>query len=61
LEKGVFEVANNIPEGVRIFKARFVDKVKNKGTSKAFEKSRLVIQVYNDNKKSLVLTQLLTI
>jgi hypothetical protein len=43
LEKGVFEVTSDIPEGVCIFKARFVNEVKNKGTSKAFEKSRLVV------------------
>jgi hypothetical protein len=43
LEKGVFEVADDIPKGVRIFKARFVDEIKNKGTSQAFEKSRLVV------------------
>jgi hypothetical protein len=61
LEKGIFEVAGNIPKGICIFKARFVDKVKNKGTSKAFEKSRLVVQAYNNNEKSLVLIQSLTI
>src|ERR1700733_6565562 len=43
LEKGVFEITSNIPEGIRIFKARFVNEVKNKGTSQAFEKSRLVV------------------
>jgi len=43
LKKGVFKVANNILKGVRIFNFKFVDKVKNKGTKKAFTKSRLVI------------------
>ena len=33
LEKGVFEVTDDIPEGVHIFKAQFVNEVKNKGTS----------------------------
>jgi hypothetical protein len=61
LEKGVFEVAHNVPDDMRIFKARFVDEVKNKGTSNAFEKSRLVVQAYNDEEKSLVLTQSPTI
>src|SRR5438045_391132 len=63
LEKGVFEIASphDIPEGVRIFNARFVDEVKNEGTAKAFEKSRLVVQAYNDEGKQQVLTQSPTI
>lgn len=45
LEKGVFAIAplDSIPPGTRIFKARFVDEIKNKGTEKAFEKSQLVV------------------
>jgi hypothetical protein len=63
LEKGVFQVVdcNSVPQGTRIFNSRFVDKTKNKGTEKAFQKSRLVIQAYNDQEKELVLTQLPTI
>src|SRR5450432_2959538 len=63
IEKGVFEVANeaDVPQGIRIFNARFVDEVKNKGTDKAFEKSRLVVQAYHDEGKRLVLTQSPTI
>jgi hypothetical protein len=61
LEKGVFEVANDVPKGVRIFNSRFVDEVKNKGTKKAFAKSRLVVQAYNDKEKRIVLTQSPTI
>jgi hypothetical protein len=45
-----------MPEGIRIFNARFVDKVKNPGTERAFEKSRLVMQAYNNKEKQLVLT-----
>jgi hypothetical protein len=54
-------VANDVLKGVHIFNFRFVDEVKNKGIKKAFTKSRLVIQAYNDNKKRIILTQLLTI
>ena len=63
LEKGVFEVvdAASIPPGTRIFNSRFVDQVKNEGTDRAFEKSRLVVQAYNDLDKRAVLTQLPTI
>jgi len=63
LEKGVFEITKltNVPQGVRLFNSRFVDEVKNKGTDKAFEKSRLVVQAYNDAEKDLVLTQSPTI
>ncbi|TAQ83679.1 hypothetical protein B7494_g7997 [Chlorociboria aeruginascens] len=35
--------------GTWIFNSRFVDEVKHAGTSSAFEKSRLVVQAYNDN------------
>ena len=48
-------------KGVRLFNSRFVDKIKNKGTDKAFKKSRLVVQAYNDLEKELVFTQSLTI
>ena len=58
LKKGVFEPVNieDVPQGVRIFNSRFVDKIKHPGTNKAFEKSRLVVQAYNDQGKDLVLT-----
>jgi len=45
-----------MPKGVRLFNSRFVDKIKNKETNKAFEKSRLIVQAYNNFKKELVLT-----
>jgi len=63
LEKGVFEVTKlaDMPKGIRLFNSRFVDEIKNPGTDKAFEKSRLVVQAYNDQEKELVLTQSLTI
>jgi hypothetical protein len=61
LEKGVFEVATTVPEGTRIFNSRFVDEVKNKGTDKALNKSRLVVQAYHDEEKHTVLTQSPTI
>jgi hypothetical protein len=51
----------DIPQGVRIFNSRFVDEIKNKGTNKAFEKSRLVVQAYKDQEKDIVLTQSPTI
>ena len=38
-----------------------MDEVKNKGTAKAFEKSRLVVQAYADDEKQMVLTQSPTI
>ncbi|KHJ30188.1 hypothetical protein EV44_g3772 [Erysiphe necator] len=63
LEKGVFEYVrlSDIPLGTRIFNSRFVDEVKNKGTDKAFEKSRLVVQAFNNKGKDFVLTQSPTI
>ncbi|KAI9044044.1 uncharacterized protein KD926_001866 [Aspergillus affinis] len=63
LEKGVFEFlkSEDILPGTRLFNSRFVDEIKNKGTERAFEKSRLVIQAYNDQGKDLILTQSPTI
>ena len=59
----MFEVTKleNILSGTRLFNSRFVDEVKNAGTDAAFEKSRLVVQAYNDEEKKLVLTQSPTI
>jgi hypothetical protein len=45
-----------VTEGIQLFNSRFVDEIKNLGTNKAFEKSQLVMQVYNDQEKELVLT-----
>ena len=63
IEKGVFQIADHseIPTGARIFNSRFVDEIKNQGTEKAYEKSRLVVQAYNDINKANVLTQFPTI
>ena len=63
LEKGVFQITNiqDVPPGARVFGSRFVDEIKAKGTDKAFEKSRLVVQAYNDDQKTTVLTQSPTI
>ena len=57
LKKGIFKVvtSKNIPSNAQIFNSCFVDKVKNVVTDKAYEKSRLVVQVYNDQEKNLVL------
>jgi hypothetical protein len=45
LEKGVFVVImeRDVPQGVRIFNLRFVNKIKHPSTNKAFKKSRLVV------------------
>ena len=43
-------------KGVRLFNLRFINKIKNKGTDKAFKKSQLIIQAYNNLEKELVLT-----
>jgi len=38
----------DVPQGVRIFNLRFINKIKHPSTNKAFKKLRLVIQAYND-------------
>ena len=62
IKKGTFKVVNpaSIPNDIRIFKSRFVDEMKNKGGN-LFEKSRLVVQAYDDIGKQEVLTQSPTI
>ena len=42
-------------KGVRPFNLQFINKIKNKGTNKAFKKLQLVIQAYNDLEKELIL------
>lgn len=63
LTRGVFEAVhvNTVPPATRKYGTRWVDEVKHAGTDKVFEKSRLVIQVYNDQGKHLILTQSSTI
>lgn len=63
LKKEVFKIISisEVPKDTRIFNSRFVDKIKNAGTATAFEKSRLVVQAYNNQGKEMVLTQSPTI
>ena len=63
LKKGVFVVIieKDVPQGVCIFNSRFINEIKYFSINKAFKKSRLIIQVYNDQGKDLVLTQSLII
>lgn len=41
----------NITNNARIFNSRFVNKVKYESTDKAYEKSQLIVQTYNDQEK----------
>ena len=45
IAKDIFKITpkSEVLRGSRIFNFKFIDKVKNKGTKKAFAKSRLVI------------------
>jgi hypothetical protein len=63
MKKDVFKAIDlkDIPPSIRIFNLQFVDKIKNSRTDKVFKKSRLVIQVYNNANKSLVLIESPTI
>ena len=62
-EKNCFEVVltSDVLHGIRIFNSRFVDEIKNIDTIDAYEKSRLVMQTYNDQDKAEVLIQTSTI
>ncbi len=59
LERRVFEliIIENVLRNIEIFNFRFVDEIKHSSTSDAYEKSRLVMQAYNDQDKTLILTQ----
>jgi hypothetical protein len=52
-----FEQFNDFKhKGERIFKSRIVQEIKGKATPTPFEKSRLVIQAYNNHGKEVILT-----
>jgi hypothetical protein len=59
LEKDVFLSVNraDVLSDVRIFSSRFVNEIKHSDTNKAFEKFRLVVQIFENQNKILVLTQ----
>jgi hypothetical protein len=63
LKRQVFEliIISKVFKNVRIFNSRFVDEIKHSDISQAYEKSRLVVQAYNDHEKTLMLTQAFTI
>ena len=64
INSGVFQFEEYHPKkhgGTRIFKSRLVREIKGKATDNPYEKSRMVIQGYNDPDKELILTQSPTI
>jgi hypothetical protein len=63
LKRQVFEIItiSEVSKNVRIFNFRFVDEIKHSDISQTYEKSRLMIQTYNDHEKTLMLTQALII
>lgn len=64
IARGVFDFVQYDPSkhaGIRIFNSRLVNEIKGKATGTPFEKSRLVIQAYNDEGKGMILTQSPTI
>ncbi|KAJ5904893.1 uncharacterized protein N7473_001809 [Penicillium subrubescens] len=64
IARGVFDFVRYDPvkhAGIRIFNSRLVNEIKGKATGTPFEKSRLVIQAYNDEGKGMILTQSPTI
>jgi hypothetical protein len=59
IEKDVFQSTNknDVSFDVRIFNFRFVNEIKHLDIDKAFEKSRFVVQTFNDQIKNLMLIQ----
>ena len=62
-EKNCFEIVStaNLSREIRIFNSRFVDEIKNINIANAYEKFRLMMQIYNDEKKIEMLIQTFTI
>ena len=58
LKKSVFKVVTTVDilTNARIFNSLFVNKIKSLGADKTYEKSRLIVQAYNDQEKDLILT-----
>ena len=57
IARGIFKFEIYDPakfEGARIFNLRIVNEIKGKTTDTLFEKSRLVIQRYNDKGKEVI-------
>jgi hypothetical protein len=50
LKKDIFAVIieKDVLQGIYIFNLRFINKIKHLSTDKAFKKSRLIIQAYNN-------------
>jgi hypothetical protein len=63
IEKSVFSSVNknDVSFDIRIFNFRFVNEIKHFNIDKIFEKSRLVMQTFNDQNKNLILIQLFII
>ncbi len=63
LEKRGFEliIIDAVFKNVRIFNFRFVDEIKHSNIADVYEKFKLMIQIYNDHDKTLMLTQSSTI
>ncbi len=63
LKKEVFVSINikDVSIDVRIFSSRFVNEIKHSSIEKAFEKSRLMMQAFKDQNKTLMLIQSSTI
>ena len=63
LKKKIFEFVNerDVSSDIRVFNARFVNEIRNENTKKTYEKSRLIIQTYNNSKKNQIFIQSLII
>lgn len=57
LEKNIFKVITfeKIPIDAQLFNSQFINKIKNLGIKKVFEKSYLLKQAYNNKNKNLIL------
>ena len=49
----MFEIINieDLSAETRVFDNRFINQMKNEETEKAFEKSRFIMQTFNDSEK----------
>lgn len=62
-EKKVFKMISilEVSQNIGIFNSYFIDEIKNIEVANVWEKSRSVVQVYNDHNKMSTFTQLYSI
>lgn len=51
-------ISKDMPVDIWVFTSQYIDEIKNANTNMVFKKSCLIVQIYNDFNKDLILTKL---